>query len=476
MGISLTQELTPLYVDLDGTFIKSDMLLESLFSAIKSSPWVIIFILPWLCKGRAFLKMRLSDLAQQDVLTIPTNPQTYQFLTQQKTAGRRIILATASNEKIAKAFVSAYPIFDDYIASNAIENLKGRHKLHKIQAITPEFSYMGNSIEDYVLFEHATESYLVAPTRAAKRKTFTFTKMFDQQEKSTILLLLKELRVYQWVKNLLIFVPLFVSNAYTDMSLVLACVVGFLAFSLLASATYVLNDLVDLDADRIHQHKKHRPLASGDLSIFDAVVTAVVLLFISAALALSASVEFSVVLLVYLALTLSYSLKLKRYFAMDVIALASLYTIRIFAGAAIMGIAISFWLLSFSMFVFLSLALIKRCAELVTLKNQAKEQVSGRDYGVEDLSILSSFGTSSSLLSVLMYCFYINNDSLTSAFQEPDILWLSIPALGYWLMRMWVKTIRGEMHDDPIVFSLMDRGSIFAIGFIGLVTLAAQLH
>ena len=138
-----------------------------------------------------------------------------------------------------------------------------------------------------------------------------------------------------------------------------------------------------------------------------------------------------------------------------------------------MSIAISFWLLSFSMFVFLSLALIKRCAELVTLKNQAKEQVSGRDYGVEDLSILSSFGTSSSLLSVLMYCFYINNDSLTSAFQEPDILWLSIPALGYWLMRMWVKTIRGEMHDDPIVFSLMDRGSIFAIGFIGLVTLAA---
>jgi 4-hydroxybenzoate polyprenyltransferase len=193
--------------------------------------------------------------------------------------------------------------------------------------MTPEFSYMGNSIEDYVLFEHATESYLVAPTRAAKRKTFT--KMLDQQEQSTILLLLKELRVYQWVKNLLLLVPLFVGNAYTNMSLVLACVVGFFAFSLLASATYVLNDLVDLDEDRGHQRKKYRPIASGDLSIIDGVLTAVALLFISAALALSISVEFSMVLLVYLALTLSYSLKLKHYFAMDVIILASLYTIRI---------------------------------------------------------------------------------------------------------------------------------------------------
>jgi hypothetical protein len=302
MGISISGQSTPLYVDLDGTFIKSDMLLESLFSAI--------------------------------------NPDTYQFLAQQKADGRRIILATASNERIAKAFVSAYPIFDDYIASNASENLKGRHKLHKIQAMTPEFSYMGNSIEDYVLFEHATESYLVAPTRAAKRKTFT--KMLDQQEQSTILLLLKELLVYQWVKNLLILVPLFVGNAYTNMSLVLACVVGFFAFSLLASATYVLNDLVDLDEDRGHQRKKYRPIASGDLSIIDGVLTAVALLFISAALALSISVEFSMVLLVYLALTLSYSLKLKHYFAMDVITLASLYTIRIFAGAAIMSIAISF--------------------------------------------------------------------------------------------------------------------------------------
>ena len=294
MGISITQQSTPLFVDLDGTFIKSDMLFESLFSAIKSSPWVIFFILPWLCKGRAFLKMRLSDLSQQDVLTLPKNPDTYQFLTQQKAAGRRIILATASNEHIAQAFVSAYPIFDDYIASNANENLKGRHKLQKIQAMNPEFSYMGNSIEDYALFEHATESYLVAPTRAAKRKTFTFTNMFDQQNKSTLSLLLKELRVYQWVKNLLIFVPLFVSNAYTNMSLVMECVVGFFAFSLLASATYVLNDLVDLDADRVHQRKKNRPLASGDLSIFNAVLAAIILLFISALLALSTSVKFSI--------------------------------------------------------------------------------------------------------------------------------------------------------------------------------------
>ena len=475
MEQTLPKNQTTLYVDLDGTFIKSDMLIESFFAALKANPLVILLVFIWLAKGRAFLKMRLSEQANIDVKSIPLNLETYDFLEQQKALGRKIILATASTEKIAKEFVSNYPLFNGYIASNKDQNLKGKYKLHKIQKSTHTFSYMGNSIEDFELFEHASESYLVAPTSAAKRKKNDFTETFDISEGNTLKLLFKQLRIYQWVKNLLIFVPLFVSGLYFDVPIVLSCVVAFFAFSFLASATYVVNDIVDLESDRQHHRKKNRPLASGELSIVRGVFAAIILSLASLIMAISLSFEFFFVLILYLCLTLSYSFKIKRYFAMDVIALSSLYTIRIFAGSAVLKIDISFWLLSFSMFVFLSLALVKRCAELVALKKQKLAQVAGRDYGIDDLIIFTSFGTSSALLSILMYCFYLNNDNLTSAFQKPNILWLSLPALGYWLMRIWVKTLRGEMHDDPIVYSLKDKGSIVSIGFMCIITLIAQI-
>ncbi len=469
----------PLYVDLDGTFIKSDMLLETFLAAMKVNPMTILYVFFWALRGRANLKQKLVEFSEVNVSLVPVNPETYAFLQAQKSVGREIVLATASNGAIAEKFVGHYPIFDRYIASSPELNLKGSKKLEKIkQETNGPFDYMGNSTEDFILFSEAERSFLVNPTKKALQKSkngHSFSDKFDLSKKATFGAWLKQLRVYQWLKNGLIFVPILVANQFTDFSAVVSVLVGFVSFGLLASSTYIINDLVDLDSDRQHTRKRNRPLASCRISIADGVLVAGLLFVSSFSIAWHISSQFFITLIIYLIVTLTYSLKVKRYFGMDVIALASLYTIRIFAGAAIIGVTVSFWLLSFSMFVFLSLALVKRCAELIALKLETtEEQVSGRDYNTNDLTVFTSFGTTSSLIAVLMYCFYLNAEVLSNQYQEPKLLWLVLPALGYWLIRMWVKTLRGEMHDDPIVYSLKDKGSLISIAIMGILTVVAQ--
>jgi 4-hydroxybenzoate polyprenyltransferase len=467
----------PLYVDLDGTFIKSDMLLETTIAVLKKQPYLLFFLLFWVLKGKSYLKYKLASIADINVSHIPINQDTYNFLKTQKEQGRKIVLATASNETVARKFVAIYSVFDTFIASTITHNLKGKNKLDAIIQESTSFAYMGNSAEDYILFEIAEESYLVNPTNRAKKLNtgkVNFDGLFDSDKpRSKLEAWIKQLRIHQWIKNTLLFVPILVSNQFMDASLVMTTLFGFVIFGVLASSTYILNDLVDLESDRAHARKCNRPLASCELSILQGSAVASILFIVSLIGAYLISFEFLLVLVVYLVITLSYSFKLKQYFAVDVIALASLYTIRIFAGAAILNLTISFWLLSFSMFVFLSLALVKRCAELVALKETKKEQLDGRDYNIGDLSVFTSFGTSSSLLAILMYCFYMNSEVLSNQYQEPDLLWLSLPACGYWLMRMWVKTLRGEMHDDPIVYSLKDKGSLISISIMLVMTLLA---
>ena len=317
---------------------------------------------------------------------------------------------------------------------------------------------------------------MVNPTREANKladKSPT-TQLFDDSSKLSFVWL-KQLRVHQWLKNLLVLVPLIVSGYFLDTNAVILSLLGFISFSFLASATYIINDLLDLESDRCHPRKKSRPLAAGSISLIHAVFVALVLFVLAFAIATMVNNLFILVLSLYLVLTLTYSFKIKQYIGMDVIALASLYTLRIIAGAVILEVTISFWLLSFSMFIFLSLAMIKRCAELKLLEGERKVQTSGRDYHVEDYLVLMSLGTSSAMLSILMFCFYVNNNVLTDQYQQPELLWLVLPALCYWMMRMWIKTHRGEMRDDPIVFSLKDKGSVVTIGFIGVIALLAQI-
>jgi 4-hydroxybenzoate polyprenyltransferase len=465
-----------LYVDLDGTFTKSDLLFESLVIAIKNNPLVLFICFIWLLKGKEYLKYQLSKRVDIQTKLLPLNPEFHAFLLEEKAKNRKIVLATASHEKYAESVCNDYDLFDSYISSDINSNLKGEAKLLQIQSESKRFSYAGNSKEDFIIFEKSEESYLVNPTSKAKKlsgKSPT-SKNFDNSSLSW-LVWVKQLRVHQWIKNSLIFVPLMVSGRFLDGQSILLSILGFISFSCLASATYIINDLFDLEPDRSHPRKKNRPLSAGEIRITYAVFVAFGLFVLAFIVASMLNDLFVLVLTIYLVLTLTYSLKIKQYIGMDVIALASLYTVRIIAGAVILGVTISFWLLSFSMFLFLSLAMIKRCGELKSLEGSRKTRATGRDYDLDDYLVLMSIGTSSAMLSILMFCFYVNSNVLADQYQQPTLLWLVFPALCYWIMRMWIKTHRGEMHDDPIVFSLKDKGSIVTIGFMGLIALLAQL-
>lgn len=464
-----------LYVDLDGTFFKTDLLFECLLAAAKARPLVILKSFFWLIRGKAYCKYKLAQFANLSTRNIPLNRDFYNFLKEEKAKGRKIVLATASTEQLAKCVCDDFDLFDAYICSDRNINMKGATKLERIRCSSERFAYAGNASEDFVIFEQASESYLVNPTLGARRRAqnTTVTNISDD-EGFGIGCLLKQLRVHQWLKNLLIFVPLLTAGKLTETGLLIVCTLGWISFSFLSSATYIINDLLDIESDRSHPSKKSRPIASGQLSIFTGIANILLLITASFGVAASIGFSFALSLLAYLALTLSYTLKLKQFVGIDVITLASLYTIRIIAGAAILNVAVSFWLLSFSMFIFFSLALVKRCSDLNMLPSEGQHFLLGRDYSTQDYPLLMTAGISSGFVAVLMLCLYINSEALTQRYHEPQILWLTVPALSYWIMRMWIKTHRGEMHVDPIVFTLRDKGGLVTILFMVLVTFMAQ--
>lgn len=466
----------PLYVDVDGTLLKTDLLYESFLVSVKRNPLIIFYSFFWLLQGIQVLKGELASRADLNLKIMPKNLEFWQFLEQQRNVGRKIVLATASHEKYAKKLLNLYPMFDGYICSTDKQNLKGSVKLEEILKRSGVFAYAGNDNVDFIIFERASESYLVNPSNKAKvlSKDFNFKAIYDETTTS-FKDWVKQLRVYQWVKNLLVFVPLVVSGSFLNLNQINDSIAAFIAFSLLASATYILNDLFDLESDRLHKRKKERPLAAGKISILKAVTVGSALLSLAIFIAINISASYLFVLFGYLLLTLAYSFVIKQYVGMDTVCLAMLYTVRIFAGAVAIDVEVSFWLLAFSIFTFLSLALVKRCSEIRMMETDGKERASGRDYTIIDFSVLQSFGCSSAMLSVLMLCFYINNNVLVDQYHQPTILWLLVPVLSYWLMRMWIKTNRTEMHDDPIVFALKDRGSLITISFCLIITIVAQI-
>jgi 4-hydroxybenzoate polyprenyltransferase len=467
----------PLFVDLDGTLIQTDLLIESFLRFIKVNPLRVVEVFIWLFQGRAFLKSQLAKRVELDAALLPYNLEFLDYLKQQKENGRKLYLLTASHEIYANQVAKHVGIFDGVIASKDSINMKGETKLEYCKSINPEFAYAGNDAVDFKIFPYAKESLLVNPSFSAKQKAKLnpVTRVFDTSN-NMLGNILRGLRVHQWLKNILIFVPLLVSGLYMDGAAIFDSFVAFFLFSLLASATYVLNDLNDLDADRAHPRKKFRPIASGDWPIANAITFSVGLFVIVFILTLYFTpLNFQLSILAYLLLTLTYSLYLKDYVIADVISLACLFTIRIIAGAMAIDVVLSFWLLAFSMFIFFSLALVKRCAELKVLTNMNKSKASGRDYFVEDYTLMQTFGVTSAFVALLIMAFYVQVSLDDVFYKTPILLWATLPAFAYWLCRMWLKTNRGDMHDDPIVFSLKDRGSLVTIGFIITTTLAAKL-
>lgn len=454
---------SPLYVDLDGTLIRTDLLHESLVGLVKRQPLALVRIPFWLRLGRAHLKRTVADLVPIDVATLPYNEAFLSYLRSEAASGRRLVLATASDRRYARQIADYLGIFGSTLASDGADNLSGRRKMEviKADAAGQPFEYAGNSRKDLPVWAEASGALLVNPERgidqAAAAQTRVTRRFLDRPLR--ISSYLAALRVHQWVKNALLFVPLLAAHRIQDPQAWLRVTVAAVAFSLCASFVYVLNDLLDLGADRRHPSKRLRPFAAGDIPIRHGLLLLPALLLLGLGIAAALSRELLGALAVYLGLTLAYSFRLKHYVLVDVLVLAALFTIRVIAGGVVIDAFPSYWLLGFCIFLFLSLALVKRCSELVTMERQGVAAAHGRDYNVTDVGPLTAMGIASGYVAVLVVALYINSDTITALYSRPQALWLLCPVLLYWLSRLWLKTARGEMHDDPIVFAAKDRAS-----------------
>src|SRR5215813_1854042 len=422
----------PLFVDLDGTLVKSDLLIESLLALVKREPMACLSVIGWLRSGRGHLKSRIADKVTINAATLPYHRKFLDYLRAEAARGRPLYLATASNQKLADKIANHLGIFRGVVASNREVNLKGPSKLAEIRRVSRggQFDYAGNARSDIDIWRHARHAVLVNPqprVESAARKIGNVSEVFDDRQKR-FSAHVKALRLHQWLKNLLLFVPMLTAHAWRPEVLVQACV-AVVAFGLAASSVYLLNDMLDLESDRCHPRKCTRPFAAGVVPLLHGVALTAVLVLMSLALGAVLSNRFLAVLGLYLALSTAYSVYLKQNVLIDVIVLALLYTLRVIAGAVAIEVVMSFWLLAFSMFIFMSLALAKRCAELVSLKQVGTVRAGGRDYAVSDLNSLSIMGTASGYLSVLVLALFINSQDITVRYSNPQTLWLLCPLM-----------------------------------------------
>ncbi|MGI6681309.1 MAG: UbiA family prenyltransferase [Bdellovibrionota bacterium] len=482
MNKEINKEKECLFVDLDGTLIKGDLLYECLISIIKKSFFSIFFIPIWLLKGKAYLKEKFSLLIELNVELLPYNQEVVAYIKAKKEKGIRIILATASNHNLAKPISGFLGLFDDVIASNKKENLKGKNKLKKIKSylsdnnFSKEFSYIGDSTADIVIFNEAKEPIIVGNEKIynkikLKNKN---AKFIAESAKFSITSFLSMIRTYQWVKNLLIFIPLILSHKFLNIDLVLKAIVAFFSFSFLASSVYIINDIFDINADRMHPSKKHRAIASGDIPISLGLKTVIFLIPFSIVISLSLGKEFLLILTLYFITTTLYSIFFKKIVLVDILILSLLYTVRILAGGVALNIALSPWLAMFSLFMFFSLACAKRYAELYAVKNNLQHKIMGRGYQASDLEQIQIFGSSSGYIAVLIFALYIQSDVSVRLYKTPSFLWGLCPLMLYWISRVWLISHRGQMEQDPIIFAMKDKASYIILVFVVIIFVVAK--
>ncbi len=450
----------PLAVDLDGTLIRSDLLWESLVRLLQRRPLTALVVPFWWLQGRAYLKQELAARVQVDAASLPYNEEFLTWLREQKRSGRKLILATASDIAMAQPVAQHVGLFDEVMASDGKTNLRHAAKRRALTAKFGErgFDYAGNSSVDLGVWAGAREAIVVngaagLPQRAAQQTKVG--KVFPARP-SAFTALLKSVRPHQWSKNLIVFLPVLTAHQFGNPALVWLAVQAFTAFCLCASAVYLFNDLLDLEADRHHPAKCHRPLASGALPLSAGLVTAPLLLLLAFGVALGLSPNFLAVLLGYFATATAYSWRLKQIALLDVFVLAGLYTLRLVAGHVATSIAWSTWLLMFSMFIFLSLALMKRFQELQSVRSQNRHAIKGRGYTAGDLELVATLGLVSGFSAVLVLALYVNSEQVVKLYTHPTVLLLVCPLMLYWISRVWFVAHRGQMHVDPTAFAFKD--------------------
>lgn len=480
MDSQIQSDTHPLSVDLDGTLLRSDLLVESALALLADRPWLACLFPIWLLQGKAILKREIAQRTSIPPTALPYDSRILELLKQAGRQGRYRVLCTASDRSLVEPIAAHLGCFEEVVASDGRTNLSGRVKAQALVDRFGErgFDYAGNDSVDLAVWSRARRALVVNANSRLARKAAKICEVEAHlpKESGGLKEWMKALRVHQWLKNLLVFIPLLAAHRLFEPVAAMTSLSALLAFSLCASGVYLLNDLLDLQVDRQHPRKRFRPFAAGRLSLLNGAMLAPALTLCGLGLAWLVSPSFLAVLTGYYALTLAYSLRLKRIPMFDVITLAGLYTIRIIGGTVAIGASLSFWLLAFSMFIFLSLAMLKRYTELLAMAEDGKEQVAGRGYTTADLSLVQSLGGASGFLAVLVLALYINSPESLALYAHPQMLWLLCPLMLFWISRSWLVAHRGNMHDDPVVFAVTDRTSQIVVALCGLVALGAVLQ
>lgn len=470
-------DLTPLVVDVDGTLLRGDLLAESALAFLRSNPFGIFLLLAWLLQGKATLKRRLAERVELDLDGIPVNGELVVLIEREHARGREIHIATASDALVAAKLARRFGFVDGLIASDGVTNLKGAAKARALVERFPGgFAYAGDAPADLAVWRAASETVVVAasPKTLAAAKRIREPLAVIERPKTGLRVLAKALRVHQWAKNALVAVPMVLGGKAFDPSAWSMVALGMLLLGILASSTYLLNDLWDIEDDRRHWTKKNRPFASGKLPIVFGLVAAPLGILVALAGALAIGPSTFVAFAAYLSLTLAYSVRIKRIMVLDAFTLASLFTLRLVVGITIAGVVASPWLLVFSMFLFASLSVAKRHTEVLRVIQAGKEYASGRGYLATDGPVLVALGVSCGVSAVLVMVLYLIDEAFRAGFYTtPAALWVFPAALFVWLGRIWTISGRGELNDDPVVFAIKDKASLLLGAAMGAAFVVA---
>jgi 4-hydroxybenzoate polyprenyltransferase/phosphoserine phosphatase len=466
----------PLAVDLDGTLIATDLIWEAVIALVKRNPLYLLLLPYWALRGAYVLKSELACRVDLDAEALPYRADFLAFLREEHAKGRPLYLATGSHRTFADQIARYLGLFNGVFASENNVSLTSSRKREALDAAfgAGNYDYAGNSQADIAVFESARGAIVVAPDRAAGQYQRRSNARLFVSAGGSLRHLLKMLRVHQWAKNVLVAVPAILANDLLNPATLLECLVAFVAFSFVASSIYIINDLVDLPLDRKHKTKRNRPIAAGTVSIPVALATASALMLSAVSMSLLLPPLFGLVIGSYVFMTTAYSFALKRMLLIDVLMLAGLYTVRVVAGAAATMIDVSFWLLAFSVFFFLSLALVKRFVELQD-NPSSTTKIAGRGYRHADKQVIGEAGMASAFAAALVLALYIDSSEVQQLYGHPWLIWPLCPIVLYLSIRIWVLARRGEMHEDPVVFLLSDWRSVLMVAVGAVLIFAASL-
>lgn len=461
----------PLCVALDGALVKTDLLIEGFFTLIKERPGSLLKIPFWLCQGKARFKAHIAEQSDIEAEVLPYDNALLERLRGERDKGRLLVLVTSAPYRFARCVQSHLSLFGEIHATDGDVNLSGVRKKDRLLQRFGEqgFDYVGKGREDVSIWAAARESWLVDASPSVRRAAHEVSAVTEEfsKKRSYLATLARAMRLHQWLKNILVFIPLVASHRIADVGLLIDSMLAFVAFGLCASSVYLLNDLLDLSADRHHPRKRQRGFASGALPLAHGLFLIPALIAASLLIAASALPPgFLAALGVYFAMTLAYSFWAKERPMVDVLFLTALYSMRLIAGAEALMVELSFWLLAFSIFLFLSLALIKRYSEMLSMREAGLSRSRGRGYSIDDMPLIQTMGVTAGYMAVLVLALYIHSSEVNRLYGDPKILWTLCGVLLFWISRAWLKSSRGELPDDPVVFAARDRLSQLCAGVV----------